>query len=322
MTSPGSRLPLTVRVTEARYESDGVRSLVLRRTRGSNLPAWAPGAHIDLILPDGATRQYSLCSNPTDLSCYRIAVLLEPDSRGGSRWVHGELAVGDVVQIRSPRNHFALEEASGYTFVAGGIGITPILPMVERVAGSGRSWRLVYGGRSRAAMAFLANVVALGADVEILAEDEVGRPNLHRLVDEIAEDHLLYVCGPSGLIEALKEAAAAAGCSERIRYELFSAPVVDDGDAGFGPPFEVELRRSGLTIKVPSTSSILREVRAAGVNVITDCEDGICGSCETTILAGEAEHRDHVLTPEEQRANTSMMICVSRCRGDRLVLDL
>lgn len=322
MTSPGNHVLLNVRVTEARRESDNIRSLVLRRSNGATLPAWEPGAHIDVVVPDGSTRQYSLCGNPEDLMSYRIAVLREPEGRGGSRWIHDELGVGEVLQIRPPRNHFALEEASSYTFVAGGIGITPILAMASKVQWLSSSWRLVYAGRSPGSIAFVDEVTALGDGVEVLIEELDGRPEVARLVGDLGPDHLLYVCGPAGLIEAVRQAAEDANRLEQIRYELFSAPITDDVDLALGSPFEVELKRSGVTIEVPPTSTILREVRAAGVKVLSDCQDGICGSCETVILEGEAEHRDHVLTLEEQRSNSLMMICVSRCSSGRLVLDL
>lgn len=320
--SPGSRVPVAVRVTEARYEADGVRSLVVRRTSGAALPPWEPGAHIDLLLPDSSTRQFSLCGDPGDPACYRIAVLLEPASRGGSRWVHG-VAVGDVVHIRPPRNHFALEPATGYTFVAGGIGITPILPMVTHVSRhGGTQWRLHYGGRRRSSMAFTTALAELGDRARILAGDEGHRINLPELVDTLQPGHLLYVCGPTGLVAEAQELAGRAGCANLVRYELFSAPPADDLDAEGAAPFEVELRRSGRILQVPPASSILQMVRAAGVGVISDCEDGICGSCETTILDGRADHRDHVLSPDEQQENRSMMICVSRSKGERLILDL
>jgi ferredoxin-NADP reductase len=323
LTSPGKRVPLTVRVTEARREADAVRSLVLRRTSGAALPPWEAGAHIDLLLPDGGARQYSLCGNPTDLSSYRIAVLREQEGRGCSRWVHDSLGVGDLVRIRPPRNHFVLEAAPAYAFIAGGVGITPILPMVKAVAGRGEArWRLIYRGRSRSSMAFLGELEALGDGVEIVAGDVSCRPDLPALMNQLPDQGLVYVCGPAGFVDAVRAAAAAAGLTERVRYELFGVPVSEDSSADFGPPFQVELRRSGLVLDVSSTSTILETVRAAKINVITDCEDGICGSCETAILEGCADHRDHVLTPDEQRENTSMMICVSRSADGRMVLDL
>lgn len=264
-----------------------------------------------------------MCGDPTDLSSYRIAVLREQEGRGCSRWVHDRLGVGDLVRIRPPRNHFALEAAQAYTFIAGGVGITPILPMVKAVAGRQETrWRLVYRGRSRSAMAFLHELAALGDGVEIVAGDVSGRPDLPALMNQLSDRGLVYVCGPAGFVEAVRAAAAAVGLSDRVRYELFGVPGSEDSASDFGPPFQVELRRSGLVLDVSSTSTILEMVRAAKINVITDCEDGICGSCETAILDGCADHRDHVLTPDEQRENTSMMICVSRSLDARIVLDL
>lgn len=321
MTSHGERIFLNLRVTEAELVCDNVRSLVLRRPSGEDLPPWHPGAHIDIVVEGGGLRQYSLCGDPADRGSYKIAVLRESGGRGGSEWIHDHVPVGAVLQVRSPRNHFAVEEADGFTFVAGGIGITPIMAMARELSQTERPWQLIYAGRSRSTMAFLNDLSGYGQHLRVLAEDEVGRPDVRELVAGLQDGHLLYVCGPSSMVEAFSSAAEAIGKSGQIRYELFAA-VASDADDDLGAPFEVELQRSGMRISVPPTSTILREVRSAGVQVLSDCQDGICGSCETPIIVGEADHRDHVLTPAEQEANDTMMICVSRCRGERLVLDL
>ncbi|WP_420806256.1 PDR/VanB family oxidoreductase [Sciscionella marina] len=321
MTSPGDRIPISVRATQAHDEATDVRSLVLRRTSGAPLPPWSAGAHIDVLTPDGSARQYSLCGDPGTTDHYRIGVLREPDGRGGSRWLHDEVTVGDVLRIRRPHNHFRLEDATSYTFIAGGIGITPILPMIREAERAGVNWRLWYGGRSRRSMAFLDELEAHGPRVSVQPEDEYGRPDLATLMASANRGELIYVCGPQGLIDAVRDQARRSGSPDQVRYELFSvAPTtaVDNDER----EFVVELTNSGLTLPVPADRSILDVVRAAGIDVISDCQDGICGSCETDIVEGTADHRDHVLTTEEQNENTCMMICVSRCSGPRLALRL
>ncbi|GAA1016361.1 ferredoxin [Acrocarpospora pleiomorpha] len=303
-------------------EAAGVRSLILRRTSGAPVPDWAAGAHIDVLLPDGTTRQYSLCGEPGTTDHYRIGVLRERDGRGGSRWLHDEVTVGDVLRIRGPRNHFRLESAPGYLFVAGGIGITPILAMIREAEQAGADWRLRYAGRSLGSMAFVDELTPYDGRVSIQPEDERGRPDVDALLATVAPDELVYVCGPTGLIDAVRNAAERAGLTRRVRYELFSAPVAGTGDETAEQGFDVELLNSGLVLRIPPDRSVLDVVLAAGVNVISDCQDGICGSCETEVVAGEPDHRDHVLTPDEQQAGTCMMICVSRSLGPRLVLRL
>ncbi|WP_344855321.1 PDR/VanB family oxidoreductase [Amycolatopsis ultiminotia] len=299
-----------------------MRSLILRRTSGAPLPEWNAGAHIDVLTPDGSARQYSLCGDPGTTDHYRIGVLREPHGRGGSQWLHDEVTVGDVLRIRRPRNHFRLEEATGYVFIAGGIGITPILAMVRASDRGEASWRLWYGGRSRQSMAFLDELESHGARVTVQPDDECGRPDIAALIALANPGELIYVCGPAGLIDAVREQARQSGAPDRVRYELFSVPpdtaAHDDGDR----EFLVELVDSGLTLPVPADRSILDVVRSAGIDVISDCQDGICGSCETDVVDGTPDHRDHVLTTEEQNENSCMMICVSRCLGPKLALRL
>ncbi|KRE22978.1 PDR/VanB family oxidoreductase [Agromyces sp. Soil535] len=313
---PGVRPAL---VRGMRQESDGVLSVHLEPVEGAVEP-WEPGAHLDVLLPAGGVRQYSLSGRPGQPG-YRIAVLHEPEGRGGSDWVHRVLRVGDLVDIRGPRNHFALEEAYAYLLIAGGIGITPLLPMIARLEDEGRPWSLAYAGRSRASMAFVDELATYGDRVTLVPGDEDGRLDADALVADLLPGALVYVCGPRRLLAGVRAALAAIGAEDRLRAELFAAPD-DDGVASATDAFTVELRQSGLWLTVTPEQSILEAVSAAGVDVMSDCEEGICGSCETRVIEGEPEHRDHVLTPQEKAQNDCMLICVSRSACPLLVLDL
>lgn len=303
---PRSRA-LKLLVASRETVADGVVQL---RLEGRDLPRWEPGAHLDLVLPSGLVRQYSLCGDPEDTSSYTVATRLVEDGRGGSREVHEQVTEGMELEVRGPRNRFPLVEAPSYVFVVGGIGITPVLPML-RVLGEGAQWRLVYGGRTRASMPFLEELEKLGGDrVTVVAEDEDGLPDLDGLSAGTAEDAAVYCCGPEGLIAAMEERFP------QVRLERFTPLVSTDGNGAF----EVELRRSGRTLTVPADSTVLAAVRAALPNTAYSCEQGFCGTCQQRVLEGEVEHRDELLTDAE-RAD-SMLICVSRTRGERLVLDM
>ncbi|MFE4716395.1 PDR/VanB family oxidoreductase [Streptomyces sp. NPDC056728] len=300
-------------------EATGVVSLTLRHPEADPLPSWEPGAHVDLVLTDGLVRPYSLCGDPADRTAWTVAVLHEPRGRGGSAYVHEKLTPGAVVRVRGPRNHFPLHEAPGYRFVAGGIGITPILPMVAAAEAAGAEWSLLYGGRTRGSMAFLGQLSAYGAKVRVAPEDETGLLDLDGYLgppDTDGDDTLVYCCGPGPLLDAVE--ARGAAHTERFR------PTQDgpDGADGTDHAFEVELRRSGRTLTVPPGRSILHTVREAGVEVLYSCAEGTCGTCETDIVEGAADHRDSVLSAQERAAGETLMICVSRCLGQRLVLDM
>lgn len=297
------------------WEADGVLSVELTDPAGKPLPAWEPGAHVDVEV-GGRIRQYSLCGDPCDTTVYRIGVLHEAASRGGSRYVHTRLRPGQTVTVRAPRNHFALEDAPGYVFVAGGIGITPLLAMAREAARRGGAWRMVYGGRSRASMAFTDELDALHGDVTLVPQDERGHIDLDAALAGLPAGTLVYACGPEPLLAAVAQRCPA----ELLRLERFAAPTVEH--SGGDSAFEVECRTSGRTLTVAAGTSILRAAEDAGISVASSCREGICGSCETRVLAGTPEHRDFLLSEAEQAANATMMICVSRCAADRLVLDL
>lgn len=308
-----------VLVRGMRQESTGVLSLELEPLDGAAVD-WQPGAHVDLILPDGSARQYSL-SGTAGRPGLRVTVLHEPGGRGGSDWVHRQLRVGDAVEITAARNHFALEPASEYLFIAGGIGITPILPMISELERNGRPWTLGYAGRNRASMAFLGELGGHADRVTLAPGDEGRRLDVPALVAGLEDEGLVYACGPQRLLDAVTEALSAAGRSDALRRELFTAPDVERQPVP-GGDFTVELRRSGLSVSVPPHRSILEAVTAAGIEVLSDCEEGICGSCETAVIEGQPEHRDYVLTAQEKATDECMMICVSRSACPLLVLDL
>lgn len=295
--------------------ADGVVQLSLRHPDGLPLPSWTPGAHVDLVLTDGLVRQYSLCGDPDDDSVYRVAVLREPDGRGGSRHVHDVFATGQLIDVLGPRNHFPLVEATRYLFVAGGIGITPILPMIEQVAAAGRDWRLVYGGRTRSSMAFRAELERRG-NVEIRPQDEYGLLDLPALFADVDDDTAVYCCGPEPLLAAVEQHRTTGS----LHVERFTPK--PGATAGPRQEFEVELARTGGVLRVPADRSILEVLEGSGVPVLSSCQEGTCGTCETAVLSGTPDHRDSLLTDDERQQGDVMMICVSRSGSDRLVLDL
>ncbi|MCQ4120372.1 PDR/VanB family oxidoreductase [Rhodococcus tibetensis] len=300
--------------------ADGVVVLELRDPAGTHLPAWTPGAHIDLVLTPELTRQYSLCGDPADTRVWRVAVLREAMGRGGSQFVHDKLSPGDRVTVRGPRNHFELEPSPRYVFIAGGIGITPILAMVASAENAGAEWTLVYGGRSRGSMAFADTLVErFGDKVMLCPADEHSRIDLPALLGTVRESTLIYCCGPTPLLDAVTE-HCDTWPSGTLHVERFTAKDLDDPVRSGS--FEVELTLSGKTITVTPEQSVLQAVTAAGVNVISSCEEGTCGTCETPVLGGTVDHRDSLLTPEEQAANDTMMICVSRATCPRLTLEI
>ncbi len=309
---------LRLRVSRRTEGAEGVVVLELADPTGAQLPAWSPGAHVDLRLTGDLTRQYSLCGDPADRSVWRIGVLREPAGRGGSAFVHDELAEGDEVDVRGPRNHFELAPSPRYLFIAGGIGITPILPMAAAARAAGAVWELHYGGRSRRSMAFLAELEDL-LEGTVHPQDEVGLLDLDGLLGTPREDTLVYCCGPEPLLTAVEERCAAwpAGALhvERFAPKDVGAPVLSGS-------FEVELSISGKTLTVGPDQTVLAALEAAGVSVLSSCQEGTCGTCETAVLEGEVDHRDSLLTPDEQAAHDTMFVCVSRAACPKLVLEL
>lgn len=316
-----------VRVTQMTWEAEGVVSVQLGRIESNDpLPAWEPGAHIDVYVPDGTTRQYSLCGDPGDLSSWQFAVLREPAGRGGSAFIHEQLRVGDRLLVTRPKQSFALEDASFHALVAGGVGITPMMAMAEELARTGRPFHLTYGGRTRASMAFCQRLEALGDRLTVVAEDTDGRADLKAVVRDMPEGGLVYVCGPVGLLRAVEAAAEAVHGADQdiVRFELFSRAGVEPQESAAldADNYELVLTESGHTLRLSPEANILEVVLALGLDVENDCRDGICGSCITPIRSGTADHRDLVLTKREKAAMDKMLICVSRPTCARLELEL
>lgn len=305
-------------VADRREEAAGIVSLTLRQAGGRALPGWQPGAHIDLLLAEGLERQYSLCGQPGGAR-WRIAVLREVDGRGGSDFVHARLRPGDRLRARGPRNHFPLEPAPHHRFVAGGIGITPILPMLAAASAAASDWSLLYGGRSRSSMAFVEELAQGHPAARVTLT--TGPLDLDGYLARLRPGELVYACGPASLLAAVEARVPAAA----LRTERFTGAAAGTaGDTAGDTAFEVELARSRRVLAVPRDRSILQTLQQAGVSVLYSCTEGTCGTCETDVLSGEPDHRDCVLTDEERAGGETMMICVSRCRapGGRLVLDL
>lgn len=302
-----------------------VVALTLRAADHAPLPSWTPGAHIDVVLPNGSVRQYSLCGDPQDRDTWRVAVLREPNGRGGSAYVHDELHEGETLRVRGPRNHFALEPTARYLFLAGGIGITPILPMLRAASAAGSTWVLYYGGRTRESMAFVDELDSYGERVQLWPQDERGLLPVKELLTTPDDGTLVYCCGPSPLL-AVVEQHCVSWPRGALHVERFTASAhavdeaIDRGEAE--QAFEVQLARTGMTVSVPPGVSILAAIEAAGVSVLSSCREGTCGTCETDVLEGTPDHRDCVLDAAERAAGDVMMICVSRARSTRLVLDL
>ena len=320
MHSTHDEVDLRLRVAARTVGAEGVVVLELRDPVGADLPAWTPGAHVDLVLPGGMTRQYSLCSDPADRSTWQLGVLREPAGRGGSAWVHDQLREGMDVDVRGTRNHFELVPSPRYVFIAGGIGITPLMPMVAAAEAAGAEWEFHYGGRTRTSMAFLdALQAAHGPRVELHPQDEVGLIDLDRLLGTPQPGTLVYCCGPEPLLAAVEQRCAGWPAGT-LHVERFAPK--DVGEPVLTGSFEVELASSGRTVTVPPDRSILQVVEEAGIAVLSSCQEGTCGTCETAVLEGTVDHRDSLLTPAEQAANDTMFICVSRAACPRLVLEL
>ena len=308
-----------VRVEAKEVVAEGVVTLTLREVDGQPLPQWEAGAHVDLILDGAATRQYSLCGDPGTPHLWRLGILRDAAGSGGSMYVHDQLRVGDVAHVRGPRNNFPLVDSPRYLFIAGGIGITPMLPMIRAAYAAGADWKLIYGGRRRASMAFLDELSVYGDNVVIWPQDEFGLLDLDSLLSQPWPQTKVYCCGPEPLLAAV-EHHCAAWPKRTLQVERFVArpltePVLREA-------FDVYLARSDITVTVPPESSILSAIEDAGVAVLSSCAEGTCGTCETPVLEGVPDHRDSVLDEDERKAGHCMMICVSRACTSRLVLDL
>jgi ferredoxin-NADP reductase len=310
---------ITLRVETAETAAEMIRHLVLVRDDGP-LPGWTPGAHVEVQVPDGGTRSYSLIGSAGEWAApqrYRLGVRLDPQGKGGSRHMHG-LHPGDILRVTVPRNGFALDETPAPALlVAGGIGVTPLVSMAAALAAQGRDWRMTYAARNRAALAFLDDLP--GDHLTLHLDDAAGGPaDLGPAIRAAAPGTHLYVCGPRPMIDAARAHAEAAGFTpDRIHFELFEAATPQTGDQ----PFEVQIN-DGRVFTVPVGQTILEVLEAGGLDLLYDCQRGDCGICRTDVRAGTPDHRDVVLSQSERDSNTVMQICVSRAKGGRLVLDI
>lgn len=315
------RLPVVV--TERRIEAhdQDVVSLRLESPDGRVLPRWRPGAHLDLELPSGRLRQYSLCGDPADARAYRVAVRRIPGGGGGSVEVHDALPVGSRLVVRGPRNAFPFA-VPGYGspsqrlhFIAGGIGITPILPMARLAHRLGVPWTLVYSGRSRDTIPFLAEIESFGANVVVRTDDEHGLPAAADLLAGVGPGTAVYACGPTPMTSAIVAAVREMGEVE-LHFERFSPPPVVDGT-----PFELEFASSGAVVTVDADRTVLDTILDTRPDQPYSCRQGFCGTCVVRVRSGEPDHRETVLSADDH-AEGAMLACVSRSRGERLVLDL
>ncbi len=322
-----ARIPaaITVRVARKTVEAEGVAGFVLAAADGAALPAAEAGAHIDVELPGGLVRQYSLCGVPGETRHYEIGVLREPASRGGSVAMHDAVHEASTLRIGAPRNHFALKEDAEHSLlVAGGIGVTPLLAMAQRLSARGADFALHYCTRSLARTAYAARLRASAFADRVFFHHDDGDPSQRVRLDELLREpragRHLYVCGPKGFLDAVRDAAAAQGWADaQVHFEYFSGVVAHSAhDAGF----EVQLGIGGRVIRVAAAQTVVEALAAEGVEIPVSCAQGVCGTCLTRVLDGEVEHCDLYLTPREQAANDQFLPCCSRARSGRLVLDL
>jgi vanillate O-demethylase ferredoxin subunit len=319
-------VPIAVRVVRKRTEADGICSFELASADGTALPAFAAGSHVDVQLPAGTVRQYSLCNDPSESHRYLIAVLREAASRGGSAAMHDLVHEGSMLAISPPKNHFALaHDASAHLLMAGGIGVTPILCMAERLATMGAAFEMHYAARTLSRMAFVERIARsrFAARVRLHLDDGDAAHKLDItgvLAAQPAGTHV-YVCGPRGFMDAVIGAARTAGWPDsRVHFEYFAAG--DTAPRSGDGAFEVLLASSGRVVAVQPDQSVIAALASAGVVVPTSCEQGVCGTCLTRVIDGTPDHRDSYLTPEEQAACDQFLPCCSRSRSPRLVLDL
>ena len=315
---------LQVKVAARREEADGIVGLELVSVDGAPLPGFTAGAHIDVHLPGGLLRQYSLCNAPHEQHRYQIGVLRDTNSRGGSVAVHEALKVGDLLTIGVPRNQFALVPAQHSLLLAGGIGVTPILCMAEALAASGASFEMHYCARSPARQAFRERIAGSGFADRVVHHyddgDAAQKLDLEALLSQADPATHLYVCGPAGFIAHVVETARARGWPEsQVHFEYFgAAPVTADGNGAF----DVKLASSGQVYTIPADRTVIQVLCEHGVDVPVSCEQGICGTCLTRVLEGEPDHRDQYLTDEERAANDQFTPCCSRARSSLLVLAM
>ncbi len=315
---------LQLRVASASCEAKDVMRVELAAADGGELPPFTPGAHLALSLANGMQRQYSLVNDWRERHRYVLGVGLAPNGRGGSAFVHAQFRPGIQVESSLPVNNFALEpDAQRYLFIAGGIGVTPILAMVQWCEAGGKPWKLVYATRSRVRLAFYETLAAFGTRVKFHCDDDSGGPlNVKAVMADVSPGTHVYCCGPAPLMEAVQQAGGHLG-PDGLHFEWFSAPASDGAVAHVNDDgFWIDLKQSGRSLHVPGGQSILEVLEQSGYELPFSCREGVCGTCETTVCAGEPDHRDYVYSPAQREGLRTMLICVSRARSPRLQLDL
>lgn len=319
---------LNVEVADVRAEARDVMTLELRSPDGGQLPPFEPGAHLDVSLPNGLIRQYSLINDWREHDRYVVAVGRAADSRGGSDYIHTSIRSGMQLKIGGPRNNFPLDpEASSFLFIAGGIGVTPIMAMVRWCIANSKPWRLIYAARSRQRAAFYEDLCAIGEGrVDFHFDDECGQIlDVKEAISGWSEGEKIYCCGPAPLMEAVK-ALTQELPSGVVRFEWFTLPesekTQESDDTEDSAGFKVRLERSGTELAVPPDKSILEVLEEHGLDIPFSCREGLCGTCQTSVCEGEPDHRDYVLSDEERDSGSTMMVCVSRSKSPLLVLDL
>ncbi len=304
--------------------ADGVVTLDLVEPDGNELPAWEPGAHIDLLLDEGLVRQYSLCGDPRETGTWRVGVLLDPNSRGGSQHVHAHLQEGSAVRVRGPRNNFPLVEAPRYLFIAGGIGITPMKAMAESAERAGLDWSMLYLGRSRSSMAFQQELQdTYGDRVTVWADDERGGFfDLASALAEPSDGTVIYSCGPEPLLAAVeKHCVHWPDGSLHVERFTAKAPAAETLEQALDT-YQVICQRSAITVEVSDGVPMLEALEDAGVPIMSSCGEGVCGTCRATVLEGTPDHRDSLLTGAERASGDVILPCVSHSLSGKLVLDL
>jgi tetrachlorobenzoquinone reductase len=313
---------LVVKLEAAAHQ---VVALELRHPYGQKLPPFTAGSHIDVTLPNGLTRQYSLCNDPRDRDHYRLGVGLAANSRGGSQHIHQSLKIGDKVKVSEPRSLFGLNEgASRHIFIAGGIGVTPILSMIQWCEGNDRPWRLLYCVRSRDRAAFLDELRSYGDRVTLHCDDESDGDvaDLQQYLGHGVSNADVYCCGPTPLMDAVALAAARSGIAKSAtHFERFAAPEIS-AEASCDRQFAVVLCRSGKRVDIPPGTSILETLEQQGLDLPFSCREGLCRTCEVPVLGGIPDHRDYVLSDDERSRNKSVLVCVSRALSDEMMLDI
>ncbi|RUR31222.1 PDR/VanB family oxidoreductase [Vreelandella nanhaiensis] len=309
----------------ARYdEALDIVVFELADPHGRELPAFSAGAHIDVRVKDGVIRQYSLCNHSDERDRYLIGVLRDPASRGGSSAMHDEIQIGDLVQISAPKNHFPLKPAQRIVLLAGGIGITPLLCMAERLAHTDGAFELHYCTRSRERTAFYQRLVEADFAAQVHFHFDDGEPSQHLNLDTLLgqpdADTRVYVCGPKGFIDAVMTTCKANGWpNDQVHTEYFSGAEIDSSQDG---SFEVRIASSGESFTVPADKTVHQVLSENGIEVMVSCEQGVCGTCLTRVLEGEPDHRDLYLEDHEHAANDQFTPCCSRSKSKVLVLDL